>query len=298
VPFTLGFRLESTVGQGTFVADENARNALVVWGASIAPGYRPTDELTLSLYAKVTQEVTDSDVDTQRQQLQLLDANLRADYALGTIPVAEIKTGVGLWLYLPTSDVSQFETLMLGAALRLTLTRKLGEHFALDFIGTFRKNFHEYESPVLDASSSAPSPVFIRRGGAEDLPGTLVAVGANNVSHYFYNIGWVSWMPIEHLTVILAYGMTNSFTYATQRDSLSSMYAVGGAGQRDSAVGVIEVAYELDKRFGLGMGITTLAAPKSEDSQSFRFPFYDFEGTARNFTLFFIDLTISEPLGG
>jgi hypothetical protein len=242
--------------------------------------------------------VTDSDVDTQRQQLQLLDANLRADYAFGTIPVAEIQTGVGLWLYLPTSDVSQFETLMLGAALRLTLNRKLGEHFALDFIGTFRKNFHEYESPVLDASASSPPPVFIRRGGPEDLPGTLVAIGANNVSHYFYNIGWVTWMPIEHMAVILAYGMTNSFTYPTRRDSLSSMYAVGGAGQRDSAVGVIEVAYELNKRFGLGAGITTLSAPKSEDNQSFRFPFYDFEGTARNFTLFFIDMTISEPLGG
>jgi len=298
VPFTLGIKLESTVGQGTFVADENARNSLVVWGASIAPGYRPTDELMLSVYAKVIQEVTDSDVDTQRQQLQLLDVNLRSDYALGTIPVAEIKTAVGLWLYLPTSRVSQFESLNLGAAARLVMQRELGEHFALDYLGIFRKNFHEYESPVVDASQSSPPPVFARRGGGEDLAGSLVAVGINNVSFYVYNLLALSWIPNKTWYVLIGYGMYNQFTYASfERDALSSPYAEAGRGQRDTTLGVIEVGYALDKRFGFSAGITTVSTPKSEDNQSFRFPFYDFEGSARNFSLFYVDMTIREPIG-
>jgi hypothetical protein len=248
----------------------------------------------------VTQELTDSDADTQRQQLQLLDVNLRSDYALGTIPVAEIKTGVGLWAYLPTSDVSQFETLVVGFAARLVLGRALGEHFSLDYLGIFRKNFHEYESPVLDAVQSSPPPVFFRPGGAEDLGGTAVALGANNVSYYFYNLLALSWLPVEKgpWLFLIGYAMTNAYTYASfERDELSSPYADNGRGQRDTALGILEVGYEPDKRFSFSAGITTQAAPKTEDNQSFRFPFYDFEGAARNSTMFYIDMTIKEPIG-
>lgn len=299
IPLTLGVKLESTVGQGTFVADPNARNALVVWGASVAPGYRPTDALMLSVYAKVIQELTDSDVDAQRQRLDLLDVNLRGDYLLGTIPGVEILVGTGLWLHLPTSYASRFETLMLGASARVVMQRRFGEHWALDYLGIFRKNFHEYESPVVDGAQSDPPPAFVRPGGAEDLGGTLIAVGQNNVSHFFYNLLALSWLPARQWSVLVGYGITNAFTYASfPRDALSSPYATAGAGQRDSALGVIELGYELSTRFLFSGGITTIAAPLSEDNQSFRFPFYDFEGHARNFTLFYLDVTIREPLGG
>lgn len=299
IPFTFAMKIESAVGQGSFVADEYARNSQVGWGASVAPGYRPTDELLLSAYAKVTQEVTDSDVDTARQQLQLLDVALRADYALGTIPVIDVKAATGLWLALPTSRISQFETLMLGASARLVLGRKLGEHFSLDYLGIFRKNFHEYESPVLDsAGGGSTPPVFIREGGNEDLPGTLVALGTNNVSFYFYNLLAFSWLPSEKWAFAIAYGMTNAFTYASfQKNELSSPYADDGPGQRDSTIAVLEAAYQLDKRFAFSAGIQTQSVPKSDDNQSFRFPFYDFEGAAENATTFYIDVTLTEAIG-
>ncbi len=298
VPFSLGFKLESAVGQGSFVADEYARNSQVGWGASIAPGYRPIEDLMLSFYAKVTQEVTDSDIDTKRQQLQLLDVNLRSDYALGTIPGIGVKAAIGLWLYLPTSDVSQFETLMLGTGWRLVLGREFGEHFALDYLGIFRKNFHEYEGPVLNAADGSPPPTFIRPGGPEDLGGTLVAVGGNNVSFYFYNVVQFAWAPIKTLSFALAYGMTNSFTYASHpKDELSSPYADEGIGQRDSTIAVIEAGYKLDNRFAFGIGIQTVSVPLTDDNQSFRFPLYDFEGAAKNATTFYIDVTVSEAIG-
>jgi hypothetical protein len=300
IPYSLGFKLESSVGQGSFVADEYARNSLVVWGASIAPGYRPTDELTLSAYAKVIQELTDSDTDNQRQQLQLGDVALRSDYSLGTIPVIDVKAATGLWASFPTSDASQFETLVVGLSARLVLGRTFGEHFSLDYLGIFRKNFHEYESPVLDADQSGTPPVFIRPGGAEDLGGTAVALGQNNTSFYVYNLLGLTWMPVAKgaWSFSIAYAMTNAFTYASfERDELSSPYADDGPGQRDSAAAVLDVGYELDKRFAFSAGITTSSAPKSEDNQSFRFPFYDFEGAAANHTVFYLDMTIREPIG-
>lgn len=298
IPFTLGFKLESAVGQGSFVADEYARNSEVGWGASIAPGYRPIKELMLSAYAKVTQELTDSEVDTQRQQLQLLDVNLRGDYALGTIPEIDVKAATGLWLSLPTSRVSQYETLILGASARLVLGRQFGEHFSLDYLGIFRKNFHEYEGPVLDSSEGSPPPVFIRPGGPEDLGGSLVAVGANNISFYFYNLVAFTWAPVDEWAFDIAYGITNAFTYASHpKDELSSPYAEDGVGQRDSTVGSIDVSYTFDKRFTFNAGVQTQSTPKTADNESFRFPFYDFEGTADNLTSFYIDVTVSEAIG-
>jgi len=298
VPFTVGFKLESAVGQGTFVADEYARNSEVDWGASIAPGYRPFKELMLSAYAKVTQELTDSEVDTQRQQLLLLDVNLRSDYALGTIPVVDVKAATGLWLYLPTSKLSQYETLVLGAAARLVLGRQFGEHFSLDYLGIFRKNFHEYEGPVLNASEGSPPPTFIRRGGPEDLGGSLVAVGTNNVSFYFYNVVQFTWAPVTEWAFDIAYGVTNSFTYASHpKDELSSPYADGGIGQRDATIASIDVAYTFDKRFSFSAGVQTTSVPMTADNESFRFPFYDFEGTADNATSVYVDVTVSEAIG-
>lgn len=299
VPFTVGFKLESAVGQGSFVANEYARNSEVGWGASIAPGYRPIKELMLSAYAKVTQEVTDSEVDTHRQQLLLLDVNLRGDYALGTIPVVDVKAATGLWLYLPTSKVSQYETLVMGAAARLVLGRQFGEHFSLDFLGIFRKNFHEYEGPVLDsAQGGGPPPIFIRQGGPEDLGGSLVAVGSNNVSFYFYNVVQFTWSPVSDWAFDIAYGMTNSFTYASHpKDELSSPYADEGIGQRDSTLGSIDVSYTFDKRFTFNAGVQTVSVPKTADNESFRFPLYDFEGTADNATSIYIDVTVSEAIG-
>jgi hypothetical protein len=299
IPWSVGFKLESMVGQGTFVADEYARNEQVGWGASVAPGYRPVDDLLLSAFAKVTQEVTDSDGDALRQQLQLLDVQLRSDYTLGTIPVLEVRVATGLWLALPTSRVSQFETLMLGTTARLVMGRRLGEHFSLDYLGTFRKNFHEYESPVLDSgTASTTPPVFIREGGAEDLPGTLVAVGTNNVSFSIYNLLALSWLPNKRWMLAIAYGMTNAFTYASfEKDALSSPYAQSGRGQRDATVGVIELGYQLDKRFMFSAGVQTVSMPKTEDNQSFRFPFYDFESEAQNQTSFYIDVTLNEAIG-
>ena len=62
-------------------------------------------------------------------------------------------------------------------------------------------------------------------------------------------------------------------------------------------VGSIDVSYQLDKRFTFNAGVQTQSTPKSADNESFRFPFYDFEGTADNLTSFYIDVTVSEAIG-
>ena len=298
-PYALTFKLESDVGQGTFVSNPYARNAYVGWLASIIPAYRPIKPLTLSLTLRVSQELTDSDSDAYAQKLLLDDIAVRAGYQAGVIPVADIGVRVVGSLYLPTSLVSQYQTLVAGLQVSGVFSKSFfDESFSLDYVGTFRKNFHRYASPTLEADGDVP-PTYARQGGAEDLAGNLVSVGGNNTSFTIRNELSATYSPIKDtLSFTLAYELANSFTYASfDKDEMSSPFAEEGAGQRDATVGQIVAGYRLDKRFSFQGGVATAATPKSADNQSFRFPFWDFESTADNLTVFFIEATMNEPFG-
>lgn len=297
-PFAISATLESSVGQGSFVADENVRNAYVAWGLTVVPSYKPNKQLRLSILAQVAQELTDSDGDTARQELRLSDVQLRGRYAIATIPAVEINVAAEGRLYLPASQASQFETLVAGTQARVLLSRELSD-FEFGFVSAFRKNFHSYESPVLNIEDApTPPPLHVRAGGSEDLAGSAAAVGGNNVSYSFFNELSVGYSPLRDLSFGISYGLSNAFAYASyESDALSSVYADPGRGHRDLAVGSISCSYKLDSRFSFSGGVTTTAAPKTADNQSFRFPFYDFSSTAENLTLFFVDVTVTEPFG-
>lgn len=300
-PYALTFKLESDVGQGTFVANQYARNAYVGWLASIIPAYRPIEPLTLSLVLRVTQELTDSDSDANAQQLLLDDVIARAGYTTGMIPVVGIETRVIGSLYLPTSLASQYQTLVAGLGVSGLFSKSFFDgHFSLDYLATFRKNFHRYASPALSVEDGEVPSAYSRAGGAEDLAGDLVSVGgANNVSFLIRNELSATWSPIlDKLSFTISYELANSFTYASfEKDELSSPYADDGIGHRDATVGQIVAGYRLDRRFSFAGGIATAATPKSADNQSFRFPFWDFESTADNLTVFFVEATMNEPFG-
>ena len=205
-PFTLSAKFESGLGQGSFVADEYARNPYAAWAGSIVPAYYPVRALTLSVFAKLAQELTDSELDSERQQVLLYDVQLRARYALPKTPLLGIDPVIEARMYLPTSLISRYETLALGAQARVVLVRELGR-FAVGYLGTFRKNFHRSEVPRLDQDGSPP--LFLARSGADE-PG---AIGASNVSFSIQNMLFVSYAPLDDLSLTLYYGMAQAFTY-------------------------------------------------------------------------------------
>jgi hypothetical protein len=298
VPISINAKLESALGQGSFVANAHARNPLFAWAASVAPGYYPLKRLTLSAYLKLVQELTNSELDASRQQVLISDLQLRARMMLGTIPGIDTQATVEGRLYLPTSLVSRYETLVAGTQLRGVLSREFGP-FSLGAIALFRKNFHRYHSPVVDAEGNMPS-LYARTGGAEDLRGPQVAIGGNNVSFSLYALLALSYAPIEDLFLTVYYGLARAYTYKRyeKRDEFTSQYAQTGRGKRDTSSAGFEVAYRLDQRFSFSLGVMTAVTPKSEDNGSFRFPFYDFESTASNLTLFYFDVTMTQLLGG
>lgn len=295
-PFVLTGMLEAGVGQGSFVADGYARNPYVAWAVSTAPAYYPKPAITLSVFAKLAQELTPPDTDNYRYQPIFYDLQLRARYAPPPIPKLDLASVVELRAYAPTSKVSQYESLLLGAFGRWAFFRSFGP-VVLAYGGSFRKNFHRYASPSIDPGGAARA--YSRIGGAEDLRGSNVAIAGNNVSFAFLNALFVSWVPRADFSLSLSYGVSQAFTYTRYpRDENTSPNADPGRGRRDTAFGGLEAWYRFDQRFALAGGFFTSANPKTEDNQSFRFPFYDFKSTASNLTLFYVYLTVTEFLGG
>lgn len=295
-PFTLNGMVEAGLGQGTFVADAHARNPYVAWAVTAVPAYYPRPTITLSLFAKLAQELTQPDSDNYRYQPVFYDMQARARYTPPPIPKLDLASIVELRAYAPTSKVSQYESLVLGALGRWAFFRSFGP-IVVAYGGSFRKNFHRYTSPSIDAGRSAS--VYSRLGGAEDLRGSNVAIAGNNVSFAFQNALSLSWVPRGDLSLSLSYGLAHAFTYTRYpRDENTSPHADPGRGRRDTAFGGLEAWYRFDQRFSVAGGFFTSASPKTEDNQSFRFPFYDFKSTASNLTLFYLYLTVTEFLGG
>jgi hypothetical protein len=164
-PLRLPFTLQTSVGQGSFVADEHARNAYFGYSLAFAPSYAPSKDISIGLLVAMSQELTDSDIDTERQQVLLSDTRLSGSFAFGKIPTADIGVTGQARLFLPSSLASQHQTLVLGTGLLLALSRELGP-VSLGLATSFRKNFHRYSTPVLDGPQAVPV-VNPRAGSAE-----------------------------------------------------------------------------------------------------------------------------------
>jgi hypothetical protein len=295
-PLRLPFTLQTSVGQGSFVADPYARNAYFAYSLTFAPTYAPHEDVSVGLTVAMSQELTDSDIDTEQHQLLLSDTRLHGGYAFGQIPEVEIDVSGQARLFLPSSLASQHQTLVLGTGIALSLARKLGP-VALGLSTSFRKNFHRYTTPVLDGAQGIPF-VNARAGSAEVVEDGLAQGGTNNVSHSIAGELSVRYSPIEPLSFGIAYGLSTGFTYrSVPLDELSGSYAEEGVGQRDLSSGTISAGYELNERFSFGAGVSTVGPPLTADNQGPRFPFWDFESEADNLTTFYVDVTFTESLG-
>jgi hypothetical protein len=284
------------VGQGSFVADEHARNAYFGYSLAFAPSYAPSKDISIGLLVAMSQELTDSDIDTERQQVLLSDTRLSGSFAFGKIPTADIGVTGQARLFLPSSLASQHQTLVLGTGLLLALSRELGP-VSLGLGTSFRKNFHRYSTPVLDGPQAVPF-VNPRAGSAEVVEDGLAQAGTSNVSHSVAGELSVRYTPLEPLSFGIAYGLSAGFTYrSVPLDHLSGVHADGGVGQRDLSSGTLSASYELDERFSFGAGVSTVGPPLTADGKSPRFPFWDFESEADNLTTFYVDATFTESLG-
>jgi hypothetical protein len=282
--------LEQSLGLGTFVADEYARNPYYGWSLTLRPRYFFTNKLFAELRFSIQGELTESYTTSTRYKRQVMpsDLFLTLKYQnLYTIPVLKIALSPSLRFGAPTSYESRYRNLYLSGAAGLDMQRVFGSHFVLSYSFRFNKNFNETFTPTLDSKVAVT-----RFRGVEDAGGGMVINGVdNNTSYSVYNSLAATGIINDEWSITLVFGIQNSWTYANiAKDEFSSQYAKGGRGQRDSTFGTLDVTYQPFKHVGFSLGVSSAQPAKTKDNKSFRFPFFDFSTEGNNYTNFYFDV--------
>lgn len=306
-PFRIGMGLNTSVGQGTFVANEYARNSYVGWGFSLTPSYRfnegPFDmpAPTVSATASITQELTDSDGDTRNQRVLFGDIRLGMSQPL-TVIEDTVFLGSSLNLFLPTSLPSQFAGLYFGASLGLNVGASFGP-LNIGYSASFRKNFHDATSPsiddpYLDRYYGTDYPSIINRSTTNTNYDTAANVGFEGgvlsdgvifSSHALSHGINVSYNVLPTWTFSVSYTLRHGWSYADYEvDELSSQYATD-ENQSDSFATSISTTYAFDL-LNVSLGIATSGPVWDARNDNLRFPFWDFESHASNLSTIFLSV--------
>jgi hypothetical protein len=291
-PITVSAGVSGTFGAATLISDsEFTQTDLFLLNTSLGLNYQYNDSLSFSAGTGFSQFLTRAGGQNSQFEGRLQDVSLSASL----FPVfVEENTGIivsgGLDLTLPTSDLSLAEGLYTQAGASLTFIRPFGGLILVWGLG-YSKNFHEATSVVLDANEL---DVLARDGGAETLgagrvaiDGVLPSFSVSNSFIFIYNFA-----GRYQLRASLAY--IDAWTYdngtITQDDEFVNENAVVGRGHSQTVSGGFGFRALLwgDSFFGRSLaasiGATTGGAPKTDDNNSFRFPFWDFENGIANRT--------------
>lgn len=289
--------LTNTVGLGTFTAYNYSKRYEI--SLSMRPRYYILNNLYIQARLDMSFEVTKSSetADTKQHQLLLSDTIISVMWKnFYTIPVAKIAFDGYMDILAPTSLTSRYQDKYL--SLRWGFNIKRGWSFAhgqrIDLLYGFRfdKHFHKSAFSNITAGSRTIPTSSIRVD--EGMLNSALVTGGNNLSFGILNRFNITYTFLKKFYVMLDLMIANSWTYNNiPQDVLSSEFAKGGRGQRDTLYGTIEFGYEILKYLSVDIGIYTAQPPKTSDGKSFRFPFFDFRSSPNNYTVYYFDIVAS-----
>ncbi|MBI3072544.1 MAG: hypothetical protein HYY84_10555 [Deltaproteobacteria bacterium] len=281
---------DQSIGLGSFVSNEFARNTLYSLALDLQPKYNLTEKLYVGGRFILSKELTNNFATstTSPGQVTASDLQLSVGYKPLWEPIKNLKLSAAFTTYLPTSLASQYANLVVAFSPSVSLSYKLWK-FDLSYGLIFRKNLNLTDSPTVKSSEDiAP----VRNGGAEAVSADQTAVGGNNVSFSLTNRLMAVANFTDKLSLTLMLLITNSFAYNSFTvDETSGTGAKAGRGQRDTTWGTIDMSYSLTDHWGLSLGVTSYQSAKTSDGQSIRFPFFDFRSFADNNTSFYFDVS-------
>lgn len=292
-PLSASLTLENAVGLGTFVDNPDTGTMKMPYYALLLTmqGYWTiSDEVQLRARFDLEKEITSSYKSTTVERHQIKPADLFLDVFDSNLFTERWLTGLKLEgdvrLYFPTSPESEYATRLVGLSGRLGLSRKLGGFTFLVGSRYIRHLLRETHPVVPDyAEHAADRPCL---GGMAVDGGTMCGGAANLHTTLLHDLN-VSYDFTPHLSATVTLLIYNRFSYAGEPDQLSSSYATG-ENQRDITWGIIDLSYQLNDWLTYSVGISSYQPAKTEDGQRLRFPFWDVEGRAENYTTFYLDI--------
>jgi len=98
----------------------------------------------------------------------------------------------------------------------------------------------------------------------------------------------VSYSILDQLKFSVGFGFSDAWTYdngsITQEDEFTAENADTGRGHSQMTNGSIGLSYTPFRYLTASLSLSSSQPWKTADNQGYRFPFFDFEGTANNFT--------------
>lgn len=314
--------LTTRVGQGTFVkqtpdtelgrelgAAEAFANR-VVNAYSLSPSYTLGD-FTLSGDFSFTHWLTRgggtstvpySSNATKPNEFRMSDIGVSASWAGYEIEPIEARVSGSASVYFPTSRVSRTENLIatniVGASLSRTFFDKLNLRYGMSGLWL----------PHTTTSPTIPTDVdTVFRTGTLIVDATSDLAGNGEAKIAGYNIEWgmshslSASIPIwEDLSFSASYAFSKYWTYNIDNDDQFAADTVDENGDRIVDTGrassnvagtTLTLSYPVHEYLSVSGGLYTRGPVKTRDNKSFRFPFWNFNGAANNFSA--VQLTLS-----
>ena len=284
------------IGQGTFVdpagsfADErgDGSNAFdrVMNVYSLNASYS-FSEFSLSTGLAWTHWLTRGGGANEPNETRFQDMSLAMGWSGTTLGSSGIRLTADASLGFPTSDFSRATSQIVATGAGFNLSRRFFERLSVNFGLNGGKTFHQFNQPVADLSKAGDGNVLFRAGGAEQLGQNLVALGDRNVEYSLGGSVSAGISLMDGMRLGINYGYSTFWTYASavdNDDEFRSLYGDAGRGRGDVVSTGVSLSYSFLEHFSVSGGIRTAVAPKTSDNQSFRFPFWNMQGAANNWS--------------
>jgi hypothetical protein len=300
-PFVAG-STDIEMGSGTFVINEASRNEYIAWNLGLVPGYLFKDRTKIQLSVGLSQELTQNDGDSIPHQLLLSDVKLSLSRPLYRWDSSKTQISGDIGVVAPTSLRSQFERLYTAATASLSLQQPVGD-FYFSFRTAFRKNFHQYSTPILSEDDIVADQAnglkteLARQNGAERVDAGIALGMQNNVSHSWSNQLLAAYSFNEALTLSIMYALGHGWGYENYpNDQLTAVGAQGGSRRGDSSTADLSLSYQAKDNFEIAGGVRTMTSPRTADDKALRFPFYEFNNAELNLSVFYVSATLTEKI--
>jgi hypothetical protein len=291
-PWGVSLVLNSVLGQGTFVSNEYAKNSLFAQNLSIAPSYK-WEQISFNASLGISTEYTKSDTATENNQVFLSDLILGISSPLMDLKEYDASLSGSAKVSLPTSLMSQRQSLYFSASAGISASKNFGP-VSLSYTLSGRKNFHQYQTPVLYEEDLRDFDTYYRADGNERLDSHVVSTGENLVSFGFTNGLNVGYAITDKLSASIGFSYSVAFVYQSyEKDEYTSENAKSGRSYKDLIIGTIDLTYQINSMFALSTGILTEQYPKTADTEGYRFPWYNFSTPADNYSMFYLDFSIT-----
>jgi hypothetical protein len=291
--WSVAVTLLTSVSQGTFADVSNDSE----WAGQIDDGDNAFDRVNLvydfsgsytlgdfSLSSGLTwvQWLTDGGGYNGPGEVRFQDVPLGIDWAGHSFESTGISVSSGVSFGFPASETSQVSTLIVGTGIYASLRRRFLDTVGVSLTLSGGKDFHEYKGPVVDQKEV---DAIARSGGSEVLGEGLILVDGINTEYSLGGSLGVSFGIWEKLSGSVSYSFTNYWSYDWENDDvMTSPRAETGRGIAQRTDARFNLSYPVMDYLTVALSARTYQSPKTDDNQSFRFPFWNTTGAARNYS--------------